>query len=154
MEASRMWFLVIPFVMLSSFWGAGPVAAEASGVIGRVTWGGSEPRTFATGEGTDVRGKGSGERGSGGREVRKVRRVAGASGGSDGDGPRLDVNACSFEDLLRLPGIGPKKARAILEERERRPFRSVHDLKRVKGIGAKTIQRLAPHVTIGRAVER
>ena len=67
----------------------------------------------------------------------------------ENDRGRVDLNQCSFEDLLRLPGIGPKKAKAILQERERRPFRSIHDLRRVKGIGAKTVQRLAPFVTAG-----
>ncbi len=77
-------------------------------------------------------------------------RLAEASGEVLGkDAPKVDINSCSYEDLLRLPGIGPKKARAILEERSKRVFRSVHDLKRVKGIGAKTVQRLTPYVRAG-----
>jgi competence protein ComEA len=41
--------------------------------------------------------------------------------------------------LATLPGIGPSKAAAIIENR---PYASVDDLERVPGIGAKTIERL------------
>lgn len=60
---------------------------------------------------------------------------------------KTDINSCTFEDLVRLPGIGPKKARAILDERSKRPFRNIHDLTRVKGIGQKTVRKLAPYIT-------
>jgi competence protein ComEA len=63
---------------------------------------------------------------------------------------RLDLNAASADELEGLPGIGPKTAQRILEDRRKRgPFRRVADLTRVKGIGAKTLARLLPHVTVG-----
>jgi competence protein ComEA len=62
---------------------------------------------------------------------------------------RLDLNAASADELEGLPGIGPKTAFRILEDRRTRgPFRKVSDLTRVKGIGAKTLARLLPHVTV------
>jgi len=62
----------------------------------------------------------------------------------------LDLNRASEADLQQLPGIGPAKARAIVEHRERYgPFRSVDDLLNVKGIGPKLLERVRPLVTAG-----
>lgn len=68
-----------------------------------------------------------------------------SSFGLDG---RLDLNHATADELEGLPGIGPKTAQRILEVRKRGPFRKVSDLRRVKGIGAKTLARLLPHVTV------
>lgn len=141
-----MWFLAIPFLFLTSFMGAGPAVAAAEEVIERVTWPGGGPRTFSTREGVEARARDPEEGRGRGPDIEVTRWREDTSSRSDREGPRLDVNACSYEELLRLPGIGPKKARAILEERGRRPFRGVHDLTRVKGIGPRTVRRLAPHV--------
>ena len=58
-------------------------------------------------------------------------------------GEPLDVNRAPAASLEVLPGIGPARARAIVRERERGPFRTVADLQRVHGIGPRTIERLA-----------
>ena len=48
----------------------------------------------------------------------------------------LDINRVSMEDLCLIPGIGESLAREIVVYRERKKgFRSVEDLKHVKGIG-------------------
>jgi len=60
----------------------------------------------------------------------------------------IDLNSATPEQIMKLPGIGPKKASAIIEARKVKPFRSVQDLKRVKGIGKKTIMKIAPLVTV------
>jgi competence protein ComEA len=50
----------------------------------------------------------------------------------------LDLNRVSVEDLCLIPGIGESLAREIVTYRERRKgFRSVDELKNVKGIGDK-----------------
>ena len=50
----------------------------------------------------------------------------------------LDLNRVSMEDLCLIPGIGESLAREIVTYRERRKgFRSVEELKNVKGIGEK-----------------
>ncbi|MDI7261558.1 MAG: helix-hairpin-helix domain-containing protein [Thermodesulfobacteriota bacterium] len=50
----------------------------------------------------------------------------------------LDLNRVSIEDLCLIPGIGESLAREIVTYRERRKrFRSVEELKNVKGIGEK-----------------
>lgn len=61
---------------------------------------------------------------------------------------RLDINAANQEQLASLPGIGPSKAEAIISSRETGGrFNNLEDLQRVKGIGAKTAERLAPLVS-------
>jgi competence ComEA-like helix-hairpin-helix protein len=57
-------------------------------------------------------------------------------------GGTLDLNRASADDLGALPGIGPARARAIVEARERRPFRSVDELRAVHGIGPRTLAGL------------
>lgn len=61
---------------------------------------------------------------------------------------RIDVNRAAAAELQSLPGIGPKLSQRIVEAREKKPFRSVEDLRRVPGIGAKTLERLRPHVIV------
>lgn len=61
---------------------------------------------------------------------------------------RVDVNHASAAELRRLPGIGPTLSQRIIETRTLHPFQSVEDLRRVRGIGAKTLERLRPHVVI------
>lgn len=50
-----------------------------------------------------------------------------------------DLNRAPEHHLRLLPGIGPHRARAIVEERERGgPFRTLDEIERVKGIGPVT----------------
>lgn len=64
----------------------------------------------------------------------------------------VDINTANESQLEALPGIGPKKAREILGDRQANgPFSSVEDLRRVKGIGDKTIADLRAQVTAGSA---
>ncbi len=66
--------------------------------------------------------------------------------------PALNLNTASAEELIELPGIGESKAAAILALRkERGGFRSVDELLDVKGIGPKALEKLRPHVKLGKA---
>jgi competence protein ComEA len=60
----------------------------------------------------------------------------------------IDVNRAGVEDLTKLPGVGPKLAQRIIDERAKKPFLAVDDLRRVSGIGPKTIEKLRPFVTV------
>ena len=60
--------------------------------------------------------------------------------------PPLDVNAATEADLVRLPGVGPTLAGRIVVARGAERFKSPDDLRRVKGIGAKTLDNLRPFV--------
>jgi competence ComEA-like helix-hairpin-helix protein len=52
---------------------------------------------------------------------------------------QIDINSSSLSQLDDLTGIGPKYAQAIIDAR---PFLSVDDLVKVKGIGPKTLQKI------------
>jgi len=58
------------------------------------------------------------------------------------------LNTASAAELERVPGLGPKRARAIAVERESGgDFESLQALsRRVPGIGPKTIDRIRPHL--------
>jgi competence protein ComEA len=61
----------------------------------------------------------------------------------------VNLNTATNEELERLPGIGPTRARAILELRLRiKRFSKLDDLLRVKGIGRATFRRLRPLLTL------
>jgi competence protein ComEA len=66
----------------------------------------------------------------------------------------VDVNTASTDALRGIKGIGPAKAKAILDERAAHgPFKDAAELsKRVKGMGGKTVERLqAEGLSIGPA---
>ena len=57
----------------------------------------------------------------------------------------VDLNAASPEQLDTLPGIGPALAARIVAYRdEHGPFTEVEQLNKVKGIGARTLEKLRP----------
>jgi competence protein ComEA len=57
----------------------------------------------------------------------------------------VDINSGSLAELETLPGIGPSKAQAILDNR---PFAAIDELARVPGIGAKTVEQLRDLVIV------
>jgi competence protein ComEA len=64
----------------------------------------------------------------------------------------VNINTATKDELVALPGIGPSKAQAILDYRKLNgPFKSVDDLKNVKGIGAKRLDKLRPDLSVGPA---
>jgi competence protein ComEA len=65
------------------------------------------------------------------------------------------LNTANVDDLRRLPGIGEKRANAILALRSRLGgrFRAIEDLLKVKGIGRATLRRLRPLVRLDPAPE-
>lgn len=60
----------------------------------------------------------------------------------------VNVNTASEEELMRLPGVGPKMAARIVEARERRRFGKASQLRRVKGIGPKKWAKMARYVVV------
>lgn len=64
--------------------------------------------------------------------------------------PMVILNRAGEQELDALPGIGPAKARAILELREHKGgrFSSLEDLLDVKGIGPATLERMRPRLRL------
>lgn len=60
----------------------------------------------------------------------------------------VNVNEAGVAQLMMLPGVGPKKAQAIRDYASAHPFKSVEELKEVKGISDRNLEKLKPHVTV------
>lgn len=61
----------------------------------------------------------------------------------------VNLNAATAEELVRVPGIGPERAEAIVRLRERvHRFQHVEDLLRVRGIGRLTLRRMRAYLTL------
>jgi competence protein ComEA len=85
-----------------------------------------------------------------------VTATASASGAKQRASPDdpVDLNAATADDLRRLPGVGAKRAEAILALRARLPgarFKQIEDLLKVKGVGRAMLRRLHPLVRLGTA---
>jgi competence protein ComEA len=60
----------------------------------------------------------------------------------------VNLNQADETALELLPGVGPTKAKRIVEFRKTKPFKKVEDLTRVKGFGRKTLARLKAHLAV------
>lgn len=66
-----------------------------------------------------------------------------------GPNDRIDLNRASTVELMRLPGVGEKKAQAIVALRTRQPFRKPEDVVAVKGLGPAWFARVKAHLVVG-----
>jgi len=63
----------------------------------------------------------------------------------------IDLNQAAVEDLVMIPGISDRLARRIVEFRKSHgPFKTWHELRRVKGIGPKKIERFRSYLNLTR----
>ncbi|MBN1210451.1 MAG: helix-hairpin-helix domain-containing protein [Myxococcaceae bacterium] len=60
----------------------------------------------------------------------------------------VNLNEATEAELDRLPGVGMKAVQRILEYRQKRPFKRIEELVRVKGFGKKKFQKLKPYLTL------
>ncbi|MFO0706035.1 MAG: helix-hairpin-helix domain-containing protein [Nitrospira sp.] len=68
---------------------------------------------------------------------------------------RLDLNRATVAEFERLPGVGPVLARRMAAYRTSvGRFQTVEDLRSVKGLGRKKLDRLKPLVTVGPSQDR
>ena len=66
----------------------------------------------------------------------------------------VNINTASPSELEALPGIGPAKAKAIVDYRQQHgAFKSVEELKNVKGIGEGIFSKLKAEATVASAAQ-
>ncbi len=81
-------------------------------------------------------------------EQRPVSKQSSSSQISPGS---IDINAATKDELMKLPGIGEAMAeRIILYRDEHGPFGAIDDLTKVKGIGKKKLEQIAPFCKLGK----
>jgi len=61
----------------------------------------------------------------------------------------VDINHATIEELQKIPGIGPSKAKNIIEYIEMNgSFTSIEQLDEVNGIGTKSLEQMRPFILI------
>ncbi len=61
----------------------------------------------------------------------------------------VDVNSATQSELEAVKGIGPAKAKAIIEYREKHgPYQSVDELVAVKGLGKASVDKLRDQLEV------
>jgi len=60
----------------------------------------------------------------------------------------VNLNEATAAQLDLLPGVGAKAAQHIITWREKRAFKRIEELVRVKGFGKKRFLKLKPHLTL------
>ena len=63
----------------------------------------------------------------------------------------INLNTATSAELQQVPGIGPSTAEKILKMRKSYgPFKSVDDLRAIKGIGPKRMEKMRKYLTVGK----
>ncbi len=61
----------------------------------------------------------------------------------------VNINTASVEELQKIDGIGPSKAKAIINYRdENGPFSSIEEIQNVSGIGEKSFERMKNEISV------
>lgn len=67
----------------------------------------------------------------------------------------VNINTAGVAELDAVKGITPKKAAAIVEYRDQNgPFKSLDELKKVKGFGDKSVAKLGKELVVGEAAAK
>lgn len=67
----------------------------------------------------------------------------------------VNINTANSEELQLVPGIGPVTAEKILQMRKSYgPFKSVDDLRAIRGIGPKRLEKMRKYLTVGKAASQ
>ena len=61
---------------------------------------------------------------------------------------KININTCSKEQLMELPGIGEVTASKIIDYRSANQFKSIEDIMNVSGIGTKKYEDLKDYIIV------
>ena len=61
---------------------------------------------------------------------------------------KININTASKEELVTLKGIGEAFAQRIIDYRKTNKFKTIEDIKNVKGIGDKTFEGIKDYITV------
>ncbi|MFA5059495.1 MAG: helix-hairpin-helix domain-containing protein [Candidatus Omnitrophota bacterium] len=62
---------------------------------------------------------------------------------------KTDINQAAHDELIAIPGIGPATAKRILSYRqEHGPFRSLEELRSIKGISLQNYQKIVQFLKV------
>jgi comEA protein len=65
-------------------------------------------------------------------------------------GDKININTASVEDLDKIPDVGPARAKLIIDYRSQNGgFKTIEEMKNIKGIGDKTFEKMKDSITIG-----
>ncbi|MBN6186228.1 ComEA family DNA-binding protein [Aneurinibacillus sp. BA2021] len=71
------------------------------------------------------------------------------AGAQEKEATKINLNTATAEQLQTIPGIGPRKAEAIIQYREENgPFKTVEGLTNIAGIGAKTVEKMRDKIFV------
>lgn len=87
--------------------------------------------------------------------ARPVTAVSPPTAAQNSNNPKININTATKAELVSLPGIGEKTARAIIEYREANgPFLKTEDVQEVAGIGRKKYERMQDMIVVESVAEK
>jgi comEA protein len=67
----------------------------------------------------------------------------------------INLNTATSDELQQVPGIGPVTAEKILQMRKSYgPFKSVDDLRAIRGIGPKRLEKMRKYLVAGKSAQQ
>jgi competence protein ComEA len=143
--------IVYNFASMPAY-GSGTVSAEpvySASSTNSTFHGSSNTQGSGTESNTDTSGKTAGLQSGSGKtsSSKQTSNKASSTASKTPSGP-VNINTASESELESVSYLGPTKAQAIIDYRNSHgSFKSVDELDNVKGIGAKTIEKIRQYLT-------